>query len=500
MSLLVPTFPSVPKPKKWKPLVLKLSLEPEAFACKPPVSPTTPTLIAVTSSSTSKAMVQETISPSPTMTKDIFPKTTCSPSVDPFTGELPEVFLQRHVQTTSDRVSGAELYTEACKQLGVVPVTYFIRNIDSPHMNLNHHGLGPKGARALAIALVNNNKIISMGLEDNWILGEGAKYFAEMLKQNCFIQDLNLSNNHLQYQGAEAIAKLLPDNIGLKSIQLSGNEFREESARILSEYLSFNYRIKELDLSHNEFSEKGGELLGQMLASNEGLEVLNLSWNHLRLKGSVAVSAGLKVNTTLKSLDLSWNGFGNEGALALGEALKFNNVLLHLDVSSNHITNEGARMLCKGLEVNDTLKVLKLALNPLTVEGAFALLTTVKNSLKSVLEELDLSNVLVNENFLELLEATCQERPSLQVKYGGVGGFIAKKPKRRPDPMKIIQVMAIKEKLYLSKYFSKVHLDKTSLCWLGTTYKIQVLDFIVNHNQKTERSLNLEVGCEAHGK
>ncbi len=52
-------------------------------------------------------------------------------------------------------------------------------------------------------------------------------------------------------------------------------------------------------------------------------------------------------------------------------------------------------------------------------------------------------NVLVNENFVRLLEATCQEHPSLDVQYGGVGGFIAKKPPKRVDPMKVIQVCLV---------------------------------------------------------
>lgn len=53
---------------------------------------------------------------------------------------------------------------------------------------------------------------------------------------------------------------------------------------------------------------------------------------------------------------------------------------------------------------------------------------------------LDEQNVLVNENFMHLLALTCQEHPSLEVQYGGVGGFIAKKPPKRVDPMKVIQV------------------------------------------------------------
>lgn len=41
---------------------------------------------------------------------------------------------------------------------------------------------------------------------------------------------------------------------------------------------------------------------------------------------------------------------------------------------------------------------------------------------------------------MQLLESTCEEHPGLDVQYGGVGGFIAKKPPKRVDPMKVIQV------------------------------------------------------------
>lgn len=51
--------------------------------------------------------------------------------------------------------------------------------------------------------------------------------------------------------------------------------------------------------------------------------------------------------------------------------------------------------------------------------------------------------MLVNENFVNLLEITYLEHPGLDVKYGGVGGFIAKKPPKRVDPMKIIQVCIV---------------------------------------------------------
>ncbi|KAG8514399.1 Leucine-rich repeat-containing protein 74A, partial [Galemys pyrenaicus] len=51
-----------------------------------------------------------------------------------------------------------ELYLEACRVAGVVPAYYFIRNMEEPYVSLNHHGLGPNGIKAIAIALV-----VSMG-------------------------------------------------------------------------------------------------------------------------------------------------------------------------------------------------------------------------------------------------------------------------------------------------------------------------------------------------
>ncbi|XP_075782929.1 leucine-rich repeat-containing protein 74A isoform X1 [Pelodiscus sinensis] len=355
---------------------------------------------------------------------------------------------------------GEELYLEACKLVGVVPVSYFIRNMEEPYMNLNHHGLGPKGAKAIAIALVSNTTIIHLELEDNWILAEGVMCLVQMLRENCYIQELNISNNHLDTEGAEAISRIFLDNISsLRAVQLSGNNFREETAQFFAEALLGNYRVKELDLSHNEFSEKGGEHLGQLLANNEILEFLNLSWNHLRLKGAVALGAGLRANGTLKILDLSWNGFGNEGAVALGEALKQNNTLVLLDISSNHINNEGAGKLAKGLEENGNLKILKMTQNPLTVEGAIALVTSLRKNPKSKMEELNISNVIVNGSFLKLLDAVCQVHPELDVIYGDVQGFISKKPEQRPDPMKVIQNYLDEHKLRLWDFFRNMDKD-----------------------------------------
>ncbi|KAK9533580.1 hypothetical protein VZT92_008689 [Zoarces viviparus] len=364
-------------------------------------------------------------------------------------------------EESDEETSVPEVYLQACKLVGVVPVSYFIRNYESTTMALSHHGLGPLGCKALAIALVADMHINTLELADNHIQAEGAEYLMEMLRANFTVQHLDLSNNYLQSAGAEHVTKVLLDNISLKSIKLSGNGFTDDDAKYFVDALLTNSRLKELDLSHNEFCGKGGEQLGQLLANNEGLEVLDLSWNHLRMKGAVALCAGLKVNVMLTHLDLSWNGFGNEGALAMGEALKFNNTLMHLNLDNNRITNEGVGMLCRGLEFNDTLRVLLLAYNSLTVEGALALVNVVKNTPRTALEEINICNVLVNETFVHLLEVTCQQHPGLDVQFGGVGGFIAKKPPPRVDPMKVIQDYLDQRKLRLWDFFRNIDKDGT---------------------------------------
>ncbi|KAF1430293.1 Leucine-rich repeat-containing protein 74A, partial [Spheniscus humboldti] len=361
-------------------------------------------------------------------------------------------------------ITGTELYLEACRLMEVVPVSHFIQNLAKPYINLNHYGLGPKGVKAIAIALVSNATVTHLELEDNCILAEGAICIAEMLRENSSLQELNISNNHLDTAGAEAIASLLLDNMSyLHTLQLSGGLWLQLAGRshCLCTFVSLqgNYQVKELDLSHNEFYEKGGQLLGQMLASNTTLEILDLSWNHLRRQGTVALGTGLRSNSALKILNLSWNGVGNEGALALGEALKVNTVLVHLDISNNQINNEGAKKLCRGLEVNGKLKILKMANNPLTTEGATALVTSVRKNPKSMMEEINISNVLVNETFIKLLDLVCQTHPELDVIYGEVEGCIAKIPKQHPNPMKVIQNYLKEHNLRLWDFFRNIDKD-----------------------------------------
>ena len=52
-------------------------------------------------------------------------------------------------------VTGGKAYTKSCEALGIIPATYFLRTIQAkePNISMSHHGIGPKGAKAIAVAL-----------------------------------------------------------------------------------------------------------------------------------------------------------------------------------------------------------------------------------------------------------------------------------------------------------------------------------------------------------
>ncbi|PIK52516.1 hypothetical protein BSL78_10614 [Apostichopus japonicus] len=337
--------------------------------------------------------------------------------------------------------TGKNMYLKACKDIGVVPASTFLRHISSPVVNMKHHGLGPKGAKAISMALVTNTSVTTLDLEDNWIEGDGGAYVAEMLKENCYIASLDMSENKLRSKGAKAIGEMLQQNTCLKKLQLRGNEFKDRDARFLTDALKSNYFMKELVLNHNEFGEVGGEILGEVL-----LTVVN------------PVSNARKIS--LKKLDLSWNGFGDEGALAMAEALKFNSSVEWIDLSNNRVTDEGALVLSKGIEVNDVLKTLKLTLNPLTAAGAMALLLAIEKNTNSSLQELDLTGIVLNRNVMEVVDSIRSSRPGFNLTYHGAIGQFEVMPDEEPSPVAVVQDYLRKNNLRVFDLFRAYDKDK----------------------------------------
>ncbi|XP_039253533.1 uncharacterized protein LOC120330708 isoform X1 [Styela clava] len=357
--------------------------------------------------------------------------------------------------------TGKTTYKEACKQFGVIPVSYFLRHMQDTELIMRHHGLGPAGGKAIAVSLVSNTRILKLDLSDNWLSGKGGAAIADMLEENCYITELILSDNKLGYDGAKAICAMLQKNDNINRVNISGNEFASKAAEPIAELLMSNtQKVEFLNLSENHFDEPSGEILGPAIAENTSIKEINLSWNYFRRGGAVAMAKGIGANIFLKSVNISWNGMGLEGATTLGEALKTNNVLEELDVSNNRISTEGAILLAKGLLVNDTLRILHIGKNPMQSAGAFGILTALKENSGSAIEHLGFTDIVVNKDFVDLEKEVKENRPKLVIIHGGAESE-KKKPKARPDPMTKIRKYVEENNMRLVDFFNSFDEDSS---------------------------------------
>nr|CAB3263531.1 leucine-rich repeat-containing protein-like [Phallusia mammillata] len=354
--------------------------------------------------------------------------------------------------------TGKTTYRDACKQYGVIPVSYFLRHMQDSELIMRHHGLGPAGAKAIAVSLVSNTKILKLDLSDNWLNPQGGIAISDMLIENCYISELILSDNHLQCAGAKAICETLQENVTINRVTLSGNDFDDAASVPLSEFITTTQKIEQLDLSNNNFGQKAGKLFGPAISENTSIKDLNLSWNQFRRAGAEAIAAGIGANIFLKSVNLSWNGLGLEGAKALGDALRNNNVLEELDVRNNRISTEGAVLLAKGLLSNQTLRILKIGKNPIQSAGAFGIVTALRQNTESLIEHLDFSDVVVNKDFVELEKEVKEARPKLVIIHGGAETDKVK-PKPRADPMSKLRQYIEDNNLRLVDFFNQFDED-----------------------------------------
>jgi len=311
-------------------------------------------------------------------------------------------------------------YRTCCEQLGLVPVEYFLRHIRSTNIRMRYRGLGPEATRAIALSLKDNFTIERLDMCGNWIGADGARFMGRLLEENEYLTEVTLSENKIGSEGGLHLSKMIAMNASLRKLDISGNELDDRCAEALSMAIENNKYMNELSLSHNCFTENGAEFLGAAISANENLEILDLSWNHLREKGGIAVAKGLKENVRLKVCNLSWNGLDLRGGLAIADAMTSNQSLLELDMSGNRLTQEIANKFAKVLTTNDTIRVLRMGNNLITSAGAVALASSINNTENCEMEELDLTDVPVEYEFLRTLEDIKANRPNFRVRYGPI--------------------------------------------------------------------------------
>ncbi|CAG5122911.1 unnamed protein product, partial [Candidula unifasciata] len=311
-------------------------------------------------------------------------------------------------------------YKSVCEQLGLSPVEYFIRHIKDTAITMRYRGLGADAVKAIALALRDNTTLDRLDISGNWIGAEGSRFICRLLEENDSITNLALNDNKIGSDGGLYVAKMIQVNTGLRRLDLSGNALDDKCAEALALALESNKNLRELNLSHNNFTEVGAYFIGRSIGANENLDILNLSWNHLREHGGVEIAKGLRENIRLKVCNISWNGLAIQAGLAIVDALSINQSLQELDISGNRLTQEVANKLAKVLATNDVIKVLKLGNNFITSAGAITLATAISNTESCELQELDLTDVPVEYEFLRTIEEIHRKKPHFRIKHGPV--------------------------------------------------------------------------------
>ncbi|XP_013386159.1 leucine-rich repeat-containing protein 74B [Lingula anatina] len=369
---------------------------------------------------------------------------------------------------TTEIAKYSAIYVDACKKMGLVPVTYLAERLAEKEVEMNSHGLGPQGAKAVAISLVRNDKVQYLSIEDNWIGIEGASYIAEMLTENFTITELNLAENRIGSEGAIDILKVLLENTSIKMLDLSGNGIHDDAMGDLAEVLMENIYLRELRLSHNQIGEDGGPILARALKSNDSLEVLDISWNHLRGKAVTAIAGCLQYNVGLRMLDISWNGFALDGCRVLGKALIANKTLQDLDISSNRLHPQAIAELMKGVKDNQGLVKISISSNPITPKLALAILQSLdKCNPLSELSEVDMWDVVVTQEFVNFLEEM-QKKRELVVKYGPIMGkndhrhYTSDAALGTTDPLEILFNFMTREGMRVVDLFNRFDTDGSS--------------------------------------
>ncbi|KAL3878506.1 hypothetical protein ACJMK2_030848 [Sinanodonta woodiana] len=309
------------------------------------------------------------------------------------------------------------IYLNACKLYHVTPSSHFFRSLRQVDIDVPNHSLGPMGTKSVAVALVKNITVQRLNLAGNKMGSDGVRYLMEMLEENNTITVINLSDNDIGTLGMKTLTDALKSNRFIRSLDISENNIKDEDSRYLAELIEENSVLQDLRASYNSLGDKAGMSIGYALGYNSTLLSLDLSWNHLRQDGAIALCCGLKDNTGLETLNIAWNGFGVEGCHEMGKILKINRSLCELDLTANRVTIDAFKQLLKGLTHNGHIRTLKIGTNPITTDGATAILRAIADDRCTSLCHLDLSNVSVDDNFVDMLHELQKTRP-LTVTYG----------------------------------------------------------------------------------
>jgi Ran GTPase-activating protein (RanGAP) involved in mRNA processing and transport len=227
----------------------------------------------------------------------------------------------------------ARAYARGCSELGLSPVSEFVRVLNAPPSQRSAgvecvlkdlaSPLTDRDLVSIASSLQQCGFITSLDLSNNNIGPGGVDHLCSALQDSTTLRHLTLSNNgNLRDEGLTRLAQFARENNSLQSLVLDRVGATARGVAAVMASLSQNASIQTLSLAANQIPPKGGHAIAQVLRLGINVRSLNLADNQLGDAGVVPIAAAIAApGCKLVELDLQRNGINGMGAGALGEAL-----------------------------------------------------------------------------------------------------------------------------------------------------------------------------------
>ena len=288
--------------------------------------------------------------------------------------------------------------------LGPIGADYLFNYlISNKHMNLKsleigYNGITKDGTEYIAKYIKDNQNLITINIEGNYLCNEGIKiicdsinqkngkntisfldlqnnniankgcqHISEMLLESPFINGISLRNNLLYNDGVNKIISGINNtNSNLVSLDISDSKIDESAMKIISEKINKDTSLQKLILSYNDFST-AGNYINNLLIQESNLKHLDFSFCNISTQFNL-IFQGLAKNTNIKLINFSGNyiPMRKEILNELGKVLSDNIYLKYLILNETNIDDIGMNYINNNLEKNHSLMTLSLNHNYIT--------------------------------------------------------------------------------------------------------------------------------------
>ena len=277
---------------------------------------------------------------------------------------------------------------------------YFISNkkMNLKSLDIGYNGITKEGTEYISNYIKDNESLITMNIEGNYLCNEGIKIICEsisqknakntisfldlqnnnitnkgcqhisnMLKESPFINGISLRNNLLYNDGVNKIISSISDeNSNLVSLDLTDTKIDEKTMRTISEIINKDFVLQKLILSYNDFST-AGNYINNLLSKESNLKYLDLSFCNITTQFN-AIFQGLGKNQNLKFINFTGNYIPMKKEILneIGKVFSDNIYLKNFILNECNIDDIGMNYINKNLENNHSLMTLSLNHNFIT--------------------------------------------------------------------------------------------------------------------------------------